>query len=204
MTKIGIISDIHAGLNELHSAIAVLQAHQVDSIVCAGDLVDYGSDGDAVVDYIAQSKIPCVQGNHDLRATQPDTKSARLVSTKTRTFLASLPQTRRFLWDGKCILLAHATPWGEDIYIYPDSTPYLFRRVAKEADADIVILGHTHHPMWIEVGNTHIINAGSTSQNYTMDTGTCGILSLPDCVFTLLSIPTGKTVALTKHTLDAH
>lgn len=203
--KIGIISDIHAGLHELQSALHHLKNAQVDHILCAGDLVDFGDDGEAVIKLIIDLQIPCVQGNHDQSARSHQQKSKRegsikrsILQTKMLDFLDQLPQYLRFEWDNTSILLTHATSWGGEMYIYPDSNPPLFRRVVREANADVTILGHTHRPMWIEVDDKVIINAGSLSQNYELGFGTYGILFLSERQFQLFNVETGVQVPLLK------
>src|SRR5688572_6742223 len=68
MFKVGIISDIHADLDGLEKALALLKAAKVDKIICAGDLVERGRDGDAVVQRIQEEQIESVLGNHDMLA----------------------------------------------------------------------------------------------------------------------------------------
>jgi predicted phosphodiesterase len=61
--KIGLISDIHGDIDALRMALEHL--HDADHILCAGDLVEKGSAGPAVVDLIRERSIPTVRGNHD-------------------------------------------------------------------------------------------------------------------------------------------
>ena len=209
--RIGIISDLHAGFGELQNALSYLSEQDVDIVVCAGDLVDFGTHGDEVVEKIMNAEIPCVKGNHDRQASQKQAlrqrkqaidNAIKLLQPETLAILEQLPNQLRFEWKGKTVLLTHATPWGDDMYIYPDSNAPLLRRVIKEAQADIVILGHTHRPMWIEIDGGFIINSGSTSQNYFMTVGTYGILSLPDCEFELHNVETGELIALEKRVIE--
>lgn len=205
--QIGVISDIHAGLTELEFALQHLNDAQVEQIVCAGDLVDFGDSDDEVVKRIFKNGIPCVQGNHDRiarnnqrlrqRKLEQD-QSARLLRLETLDFLDHLPQILRFMWDDITVMLTHTVPWGQEMYIYPESTTPLFRRIAHEGKADVIILGHTHRPMWIEIDNCTIINPGSTSQNYELGVGTYGILTLPDRTFQLFNINTGLQMPLDK------
>lgn len=201
--KIGIISDIHGGLRELELALDFLRQAQVDHIVCAGDLVDFGDEGEAVVNRIIEAQIPCVQGNHDQAARWNQRESQReggvkrsILGAKTLDLLENLPLELRFTWEGTTVLLSHATSWGGEMYIYPDSNPPLFRRVVREANADVTILGHTHRPMWIHIDGRTIINAGSLSQNYEMGFGTYGILSLPECDFRVFNVESGAQIGL--------
>ena len=65
MTILGLISDVHADLKSLKRALDILQGQAVEKIICAGDLVDKGNEGDAVVRLIREQQIPSVMGNHD-------------------------------------------------------------------------------------------------------------------------------------------
>ena len=66
--KIGIFSDVHGHLTELQKTLALFQSHDVDQIVCLGDLVDKGTDSDGVISLMAEREITCVLGNHDAKA----------------------------------------------------------------------------------------------------------------------------------------
>lgn len=64
--RIGIFGDVHGDLRSLNRVLRHLEAEQVDTFVCLGDLVDGGPDERAVVDTIRDRGIPCVRGNHDV------------------------------------------------------------------------------------------------------------------------------------------
>lgn len=68
--RIGIISEIHGDMPSLTAAVDYLQQQTVDLILCAGDVVERGSDDHGVVSYLRQLGIPCVQGNHDENAVR--------------------------------------------------------------------------------------------------------------------------------------
>src|SRR3954465_13757067 len=109
--KIGIISDIHGHLAPLEKALALLDRLGVEQIVCAGDLVGEGYEGDAVVKLLQARQIPCVLGNHDeeafgdqawLRRQQrhtPDTSNRLLLDSRTVAHVSSLPLTLSFEWE---------------------------------------------------------------------------------------------------------
>src|SRR3954468_2989878 len=63
--RIGLLSDVHANLFALRSAISRLRAEGVDAWVCAGDLVGYGPHPNECVETIAELGATCVVGNHD-------------------------------------------------------------------------------------------------------------------------------------------
>src|SRR5258708_10621306 len=62
---LGLIADIHADHRALEAALRHLDHLGVATILCAGDVVGYGTHPDAVVDLLRERAIPCVRGNHD-------------------------------------------------------------------------------------------------------------------------------------------
>ena len=209
MMNIGIISDIHGDLDGLESAIRQLRDRGAAHIICAGDLVDKGSEPDAVAALIKAQNIPCVQGNHDHEAIkhqawvrqfgnmQLEEWRKQLLKDETVAYLETLPQTLSFTWEGISVLLTHGTPWSRDTYLFPMSFPKAFRRVADEAKTEVVILGHTHEPMIVDVGGVClIINPGSVyRQHYeSSPRRTCGLLTLPDLQFTVIDIDSEKPI----------
>jgi putative phosphoesterase len=223
MTSIGIISDIHADLDGLERALELLKSHNVDEIWCAGDLVDRGADGKAVVKRIRHEQIPTVQGNHDFSARKsqewivanaphledyfienPDVsekaKKKLLISELSKInlmFLDYLPPALKFERDGIMVELTHANTFDQMTYIYPNSKPSLLLDTLNATVADLVILGHTHKPMKIyHNGTLRIINSGSVAKNYGTPEQSCGILSLPERDFTVYDLQTQKAVSV--------
>jgi len=204
--KLGIISDVHAQLDALKIAFDFLETQQVDQIVCAGDLVDRGDDGDAVVELIKKREIACVQGNHDKMAKltqaffdrnpQLDIPMESLKS-ETLDFLDLLPKMLRLELSGVTIVLVHDNPWHDHSdYIFPNSPAELLWKVVEKAQAQVVILGHTHLPMWVQCDDAIIVNSGAVSVNRVEYNQTCGILHLPDCEFEVYDINTRDKLAL--------
>lgn len=174
-------------------------------------MVERGNAGDAVVQRIRAEGIPTVMGNHDLIARSNQDYCLKFperfpnypaLTVETLDYLEALPLSLRFLEEGQRLYLAHGAPWNVETYIFLRQPPSQYKRVLKEADADIVILGHTHQPMLIEVeGRGLILNAGSTSSNHLplsimldkpQRQRSCGILSLPHFSFRVYDLDTGK------------
>ncbi len=218
MTRIGIISDIHAHLEGLNLALAFLEEQAVDEIWCAGDLVDRGEDGNDVVQRIRYAQIPTVQGNHDYtaRRTQEQFKHDMTmmefleeypdVSDHTKhmlfsfelseinlTYLDYLPPSLKFERGDLVIEMTHASTFDRVTYIYPTSRRDILNQTIDSSIADLVILGHTHRPMKIyRDGVLRVINSGSVYMNYGMPTQSCGILTLPEREFTVYDLETKK------------
>jgi putative phosphoesterase len=181
--KLGIVADIHANFENLKRAYALLRKLGAHAIVCAGDLADGESEGGAVVDFMQAQGTPCVQGNHDYASSKattahwlerwemrdlgalPDNFRGDILKDEQRALLRDLPVMRRFELEGKRVLLTHASTWNQTSYLYPNGRQEHFWRVAEEADADVVILGHTHVPMAVEVGDMWVVNPGAVKGN---------------------------------------
>jgi len=64
--------------------------------------------------------------------------------------------------DGN-VLLCHGSPWDRDEYVYPDSDDQSLSRYAN-LNIKWVIQGHTHYPMYKQIGDVVMINPGSVGQ----------------------------------------
>lgn len=191
--KIGVISDIHADLDKMWAALTFLEKEAVDRVVCAGDIVEKGRDGDAVVRLLRAKQIPCVRGNHDSVAPSnniwlqenaiPD--HPMLLTQPTLDWLQTLPPTLSFTWEGTRVLVAHGTPASEWQYLHPHNPPRLFFEATAGLDCDVLLLGHTHQPMMVHVDDIRIFNPGSICGGLAGGSMTCGILTVPEKRFTV-------------------
>jgi putative phosphoesterase len=203
--KLGILSDIHSNITALRTALERLTVHGVDHILCAGDLVDGGSDGDEVVTLIRANNILCVRGNHDQDAYREQAALRRrnfsaelhphiFLSADTLAFVSSLPIRLDTVLGDKFICMGHGTPWDNRTYVWPESKDELFQRVVTEAQADIVILGHTHIPMCRMVGITLVVNAGSLDENRRETRQSYAVLDLTMSSVIIYDLATNKPI----------
>lgn len=205
--KLGIIADVHGDAVALGQALALLDAHGAEQIVCAGDLVSKGSDAAGVVRLLQARAIPTAQGNHDVDTCADGFvlvyKNARdgieVPYTEALTpamshYLSTLPPALTFEWEGKRLYMTHAVPWDQITILAPHSERGLFERTAAEANADVVILGHMHEPMLASVGGCLIVNPGCVYYGYPEFRSTCALLTLPECAVTVFDVMTGVEV----------
>jgi putative phosphoesterase len=172
--RILLLADIHANWPAL-SAIR----EPFDVCICLGDLVDYGLEPAACLEWVRQNARFAVRGNHDHGAAQNVTvlgrNGYRYLSGVTRAltrerlgeedlhFLGTLPVSRVVTLDDTRLLLVHATPRDPlDEYAYPD--PEFWARRLASVEADVVCVGHTHQPYVLPVGDKLVINPGSVGQ----------------------------------------
>jgi len=68
VTRVGVLSDVHANLHALDAALEFLDTQRLDGYLCAGDLVGYGPFPNECVRRVLDLPVTCVAGNHDLIA----------------------------------------------------------------------------------------------------------------------------------------
>lgn len=165
--KLGIVSDIHSNRAGLERALELMEP--VDRLLCLGDCIfDYRFCNETV-DLLRSRAALTILGNHEEAFFSPGGQRARSqewIDQDLLQWLESRPRELVLDCDGTRVLMVHSTPWeprGE--YVMPKS-PKLER--FAEADADIVLYGHTHHQVVRQFGDTLVVNPGSTGDGRDM------------------------------------
>jgi putative phosphoesterase len=178
--KIAIISDIHGNLEALTAL-----TEPYDELWVLGDLVNYGPDPGAVVDFVRSHASIVVRGNHDdavgfnrdprcsapYRAMAKETMDFTLsvLSADQRAYLASLPLFVNRTVDDTEFVLCHAAP-SDALYKYLPANSLEWEREMEGIDADLLLVGHTHTPFVQTVGASLVVNPGSLGQPKTGST----------------------------------
>ena len=170
--KIGILADIHSNLPALEAVLNKLNS--CDRIICAGDMVGYYDRPNEVCECIRALNAVTIRGNHDgyvtgLLEPKPENRdiyrtdwTRDTLTSENFEWLKSLPPEHEIRYTDTRMLIRHANPWDEKHYIYPDSTKLLDKiNLSKN---EIMVLGHTHHPMIKRVVGGIILNPGSVGQ----------------------------------------
>lgn len=164
--RFALIADVHGNLAALDAVLDDISASGIAQIYCLGDLVGYGPDPAGVIARIREAGIPTIQGNYDdgvgHRRGQCGcyyaTEQARsdgdasyaftdaALSDADHEWLAALPGEIRLEADGLRVLLAHGSPRKINEYLLLDRTDSFLARLADEAGADVVCVGHVHIP----------------------------------------------------------
>lgn len=178
--RIFIISDLHANFE----ALAALP-RDYDELWVLGDLVNYGPEPEATIDFVRAQASVVIRGNHDhsvgfaadcgcsprFRAMAEATRdyTASVISAADRQYLHDLPTSLRRQVDGKSLYFCHATP-SDPLYEYrkPDSALW-DQAEAASAGADIILVGHTHLQFSRTAGERIIVNPGSLGQSKAGD-----------------------------------
>lgn len=182
--NIGVISDIHGDYTALEIVLDRLDnRHDVDHILCAGDLVGRGPEQNRVVDLIRERNIPTVRGNHDEWFYGLTEQNSR--------YLKNLPIDWRGHYEGFDVFMCHGKPGSNMWGLYRDHiSDTLLNMMLDSLNADVLISGHTHVPLFVRVDRGCVINPGSiyTFKSARATSHTYGILHLPDMIFDLYDV----------------
>jgi predicted phosphodiesterase len=188
-----LVSDIHANLPALEAVLDdVARRDDIDATYHLGDLVGYNAWPNEVIARLRAEALPGVAGNYDstvaagsahcgCRASSPREEelahasygwTRRAVSRASRAYLGGLP----FRIDlrplgghvaGPTVVLVHATPVNNLVYVTQDRTDDFLRKLAAQAQlraGDVLCFGHTHRPWHRELEGIHFVNTGSVGR----------------------------------------
>lgn len=168
---LGLIADVHSNAVALKEVLGSL--NDVDMILSAGDVVGYNPYPDETIELFIEHGIRSICGNHDRAVVTGDTSgfnayaafavmwTRKTLSAKGIHYLSALPPALRLSFDGKRIVIAHGSFSRDDAYVYTENfTPSML----EEADADVLVLGHTHVQGKSVFGERVIVNPGSVGQ----------------------------------------
>ena len=200
MRRLALFSDVHGNLPALDAVLGDIVASGIAETYCLGDLVGYGPDPAGVVDRVRSSGIPTIRGNYDDGvgnrrgecgcyyatdearadgAASYDFTDAAL-GDRDHAWLAALPDDIRLAENGVRILLAHGSPRKINEYLLPDRTDRQLARLADDAEADVVCVGHIHIPYHrgLLAGDgrlVHYISSGSAGKPKDDDPRACWV-----------------------------
>ncbi|MBD1364549.1 metallophosphoesterase family protein [Mucilaginibacter sp. ZT4R22] len=182
--RVALFSDVHANLPAFEAFLSDVDSRDPDAVYCLGDLIGYNVWPNEVIDEIRKRKIPAIAGNHDLRVKYMVTlehhlkesgkgHAYHLVKWPNRDYLGTLPAHIRLEYklndDQRLnVVLAHGSTRSVDEYVLEDMDEAYLTEMMKEADADILCVGHSHKP-YHRIINTkgkfkHVINLGSVGK----------------------------------------
>lgn len=193
--RVAVLGDLHGNIFGLQAVLADMRSQAPDSMVVMGDLVYKFPWGAQVVDLLRSLPCRCILGNAELYLMLWQTRlwpdhwnmplacdlvqweRERLGSDRL-AWLAGLPEHVAFS-GGRLedLLIVHGVPGnpflpflacpGDDVSPWVQSEGRV-RQLLGNADADMVICGHTHTPLLRPVsraagGSTMLVNPGALS-----------------------------------------
>ena len=171
--RLGLISDPHANLPALEAVMQALDGEDVDRIVCAGDLVGYNPWPNQVVELLQDRGVLAIRGNHDRAAlagiavgfnrfaAEALAWTVAHLESETAESLRRMENSTRFAAGSKTVAVFHGSPRFDDEYVYPGNAT---EDLVGAARAQIVVFGHTHHPMFFAYPSGIVVNPGSVGQ----------------------------------------
>lgn len=165
--KLGVVSDVHGDPVALELTWARLMMLGAERIVCAGDVVGYGPEPDAAVAFLAERQIPTVRGNHDRWALERppgmrDDFGGGAPSEASLEAIRHYPPHLELIEGHRAILVAHGAPGDDMQYVTRRShPPSVLRGILEMLTVDVMIVGHTHRPMWYRCDRGLVMNPGS-------------------------------------------
>ncbi len=191
--QLALLSDVHANLHALDAVLADIGARiGIAGRYHLGDLVGYSPFPNEVVERIESESIPGVSGNYDstvahryahcgCRSENPIQEAEAHesfawtlanVTETTRQRLGALPHRLdlRPLGGhaaGPTVILLHATPVNNLVYVTEDRPDDFLRKMAAQAGAkagDVIAFGHTHKPWNRLVDDVLFVNTGSVGR----------------------------------------
>lgn len=195
MDQITVFGDIHANLPALEAVFADMAAHGLDdNLICLGDLVGYATFPNEVIAAIREREIPTIMGNYDQGVGHDSddcgcayrTPEARALgdrsiawsnahtSAENKAYLRTLLPQLPLRLGGLRVLLAHGSPRRINEYLYEDRPDSSLERLLDQAEADVLVVGHTHKPYHrILPSGRHVVNAGSVGKPKDGDPRAC-------------------------------
>ncbi|HHJ15077.1 MAG TPA: metallophosphoesterase [Gammaproteobacteria bacterium] len=177
--RIGLISDVHCAPQPVAEALAVFDRAGVDRVLCAGDIAGYGGALDETVDLLREHGCGSIYGNHELRYLECNPEP----SSPVTDYIRNLPATLELEIEGRSLYMVHASPpcdvmdgiqlLDEAGEVIAAQKHYWVQRL-DDFVPDVLVVGHTHQVFAEQLGDTLVINPGSTRFNHT-----CAVVTFP-------------------------
>ena len=157
MTRVALISDIHANLDAFQSALQHIDSVGADMILCLGDIVGYGPAPSECIALVREREIPTVLGNHDeyvtliddphVNALRPEIKQVvewtqAHLSMDDLMWLAKLPK----VIDAEAFGMVHSSFYGKSRWAYCVDEKTIQANFEYQT-FQLAFCGHSHQPL---------------------------------------------------------
>jgi predicted phosphodiesterase len=175
MARLAVLADIHGNLPALEAVLADLAQFKIDSIIVAGDVVNWGAFSPQVMDRLHEIGAAVIRGNHEIYVLEQGSPRAaaqwanytipawtrQQLGNERLNQIAAWPDTLALRYrDTPMVRIVHGSPRGPFEPIFPDTTDSEIGAMLAGVDETTVICAHTHLPLDRQVGRWHIINPG--------------------------------------------
>ncbi len=181
-TTVALISDIHGNLPALEAVLEDAARRGIREVWNLGDLLGYAPFPNEVVQRLRAVGAVNLIGNYDRKVLDFEHKRNRWkhkkapakfiafqwndahLSDKVRRFVRALPEQVRRMAGGLEVLMAHGSPVSIDEPLSSGTPESRLGELAKGAEADVVLCGHTHDPFVRRVDGVWFVNPGSVGR----------------------------------------
>jgi predicted phosphodiesterase len=109
----------------------------------------------------------------------------RVTTEENKAYLRKLMPEIRFEAGGRRFRLVHGSPRRMNEYLFEDRDPASLARIARAADCDVLVFGHTHKPWVKEMEGVLMVNDGSVGKPKDGD---------PRAAWAMLTVEAGRPV----------
>ncbi len=197
MALLGLISDVHATSTPVEEALSIFEQAGVEQVFCAGDIAGYRDQLEKTVALLVESSCRAVLGNHDLLYLD---HYADDLDNEAVAFFKRLTASMDMMIAGKRVYMVHAQPpdachggiklLNREGEVQADRVA-LWAEQLETFDCDVLVVGHTHQVFAEQVGNTLVVNPGSSAFNHS-----CAVLRLPEMTVQVFPL-SGKEIEKT-------
>jgi predicted phosphodiesterase len=184
---LAVIADIHGNLPALEAVLADLERVRPDRIVVAGDFVNRGPQGRAVLERLAPLGYPAISGNHDTWLvalargqlvprdwgsswTTPVRLALEELTPEWLAWLDALPFSLRVELPGAApIRLVHGSPRHSREGMGRLRSDQDVAEALAGVEERTVIGAHIHYPHERMVGGTHVVVVGAVGCPFNGD-----------------------------------
>lgn len=177
---VAVLSDIHANLEALTTALNLAEKHRADSVICLGDVVGYGPDPAGCIDLIRTTCEACVLGNHDeavafgkgIGVLPKDAQSVvrmhqRALSENDLDWLRELP----LRYEAYDLTFVHASPESPEKW-YRLGSFHAVQAQFTFFEGPVCFVGHSHKSA--VVSNTFGVLRVRAGHRFLVDVGSVG------------------------------
>jgi len=193
MVLLGLISDVHATAAPVQEALAIFKRAGVDQVLCAGDIAGYHDEVEETVALLIDNDVQAVRGNHDLRYLD---RCGEHEGGPVAAYFRQLPAVLDIDVAGRRVYVVHAEPpdacdgggirlLDQEGGVRPERAALWTQQLAG-VDCDVLVVGHSHQVFAERLGNTLVVNPGSSVFNHS-----CAILRLPEMTVQMLPLSGG-------------
>ncbi len=181
-TTIALISDIHGNLPALEAVLSDAARRGAQTIWNLGDMLGYAPFPNEVLAVLQEAGAVTIIGNYDLKVLDFERRREKWRRKKApakfigfqwndahlcrdgRIHLTSLARQTRCTVDGVEALLVHGSPSSIDELLNGDTPSRRLEELARMAEADLVVCGHSHESFVRQIGETLFVNPGSVGR----------------------------------------